>query len=39
VILKCFSKKGLKDLFEVASLKFEVEKISDNSKRIYAFTG
>ncbi|MGO4818056.1 B12-binding domain-containing radical SAM protein [Flavobacterium sp. W22_SRS_FP1] len=36
VILKLFSKKGLKDLFEVASLKFEIEKISDNSKRIYA---
>jgi hypothetical protein len=26
----------LKDLFEVASLKFEIEEISDNSKRIYA---
>jgi hypothetical protein len=35
VILKLFS-KSLKDLFEVASLKFEVEEISDNSKRIYA---
>ncbi|EIA08225.1 B12-binding domain-containing radical SAM protein [Flavobacterium frigoris] len=46
VILKLFSKKGLKDLFEVAGLKFappvrfsvsgEVGEISDNSKRIYA---
>jgi hypothetical protein len=36
VILKLFSKKGLKDLFEVASLKFEIGKISDNSKRIFA---
>jgi hypothetical protein len=36
VILKLFSKKGLKDLFEVASLKFETGKVSDNSKRIYA---
>jgi hypothetical protein len=36
VILKLFSKKGLKDLFEVASLKFEIGKVSDNSKRIYA---
>jgi hypothetical protein len=36
VILKLFSKKGLKDLFEVASLKFETGEISENSKRIYA---
>ncbi|MFT5963809.1 MAG: hypothetical protein ACI9L6_000524 [Flavobacterium sp.] len=36
VILKLFSKKGVKDLFEVASLKFETGKVSDNSKRIYA---
>jgi hypothetical protein len=38
VILKLFSKKGLKDLFEVASSKFQVSNntISDNSKRIYA---
>ena len=36
VILKLFSKEGLINLFEVASLKFKVEEISDNSKRIYA---
>jgi hypothetical protein len=36
VILKLFSKKGLKDLFEVGSLKFETGEISENSKRIYA---
>ena len=34
VILKLFSKEGLENLFEVASLKFE--QISDNSKRIFA---
>ncbi|MFV5697625.1 B12-binding domain-containing radical SAM protein [Flavobacterium sp. ZT3R17] len=36
VILKLFSKEGLKDLFEVAGIKFQVEEISDNSKRIFA---
>ncbi|MBC5836572.1 B12-binding domain-containing radical SAM protein [Flavobacterium muglaense] len=36
VILKLFSKEGLQSLFQVASLKFTVEGISDNSKRIYA---
>ncbi|MBG6061538.1 hypothetical protein IWX83_001321 [Flavobacterium sp. CG_9.1] len=36
VILKLFSKEGLIDLFKVSSLKFNVLKISDNSKRIYA---
>ncbi|SHL82047.1 Radical SAM superfamily enzyme YgiQ, UPF0313 family [Flavobacterium flevense] len=36
VILKLFSKEGLQNLFQVASLKFQVEEISDNSKRIYA---
>ncbi|MCC9073620.1 radical SAM protein [Flavobacterium sp. F-65] len=36
VILELFSKKGLADLFEVSSLKFEVSEISDNSKRIFA---
>ncbi|TRX36811.1 radical SAM protein [Flavobacterium sp. ZT3R18] len=34
VILKLFSKEGLKDLFKVQSLKFEG--LSDNSKRIFA---
>jgi len=34
VILKLFSKVGLKDLFKVQSLKFE--ELSDNSKRILA---
>ena len=36
VILKLFSKQGLENLFQMASLKFQVEEISDNSKRIYA---
>lgn len=38
VILELFSKKGLQDLFEVSSLKFQVSgnTISDNSKRIFA---
>ncbi|MBU0940495.1 MAG: radical SAM protein [Bacteroidetes bacterium] len=38
VILKLFSKEGLLNLFEVASLKFQntSSSISDNSKRIYA---
>jgi hypothetical protein len=36
VILKLFSKEGLENLFKNASLKFTVEEISDNSKRIYA---
>ncbi len=37
VILELFSKKGLIDLFEVSSLKFEVgSEVSDNSKRIFA---
>lgn len=36
VILKLFSKQGLENLFQVASLKFQVEEISDNSKRIFA---
>lgn len=34
VILKLFSKEGLKDLFQVSS--FKLEEISDNSKRIFA---
>ncbi len=38
VILKLFSKEGLQNLFKVASLKFKVGEISDNSKRIYRFT-
>ncbi len=38
VILELFSKKGLTDVFEGSSLKFEVSgnAISDNSKRIFA---
>lgn len=36
VILKLFSKEGLENLFKNASLKFNAEEISDNSKRIYA---
>ena len=38
VILELFSKKGLTDLFEMSSFKFEVSgsEISDNSKRIFA---
>lgn len=36
VILELFSKKGLTDVFEGSSLKFEVSEISDNSKRIFA---
>ncbi|MNS32851.1 Radical SAM superfamily protein [compost metagenome] len=38
VILELFSKKGLIDLFQVSSLKFQVSgnEISDNSKRIFA---
>ncbi|WP_026714115.1 B12-binding domain-containing radical SAM protein [Flavobacterium daejeonense] len=36
VILKIFSREGLKDLFNVQSLKIEVEEVSDNSKRIFA---
>lgn len=38
VILELFSKKGLVDLFEVSSFRFQVlnAEISDNSKRIFA---
>lgn len=38
VILQLFSKKGLIDLFEVSSLKFQIigNEISDNSRRIFA---
>jgi hypothetical protein len=38
VILELFSKKGLNDLFQVSSSKFQVvrNEISDNSKRIFA---
>lgn len=36
VILKLFSKEGLQNLFKVASLKFTVGEVSDNSERIYA---
>jgi hypothetical protein len=36
VILELFSKEGLLNLFKVASLKYKVEEVSDNSKRIYA---
>ena len=36
VILKLFSREGLKDLFKVQSLKFKVEEVSDNSRRILA---
>ena len=36
MILKLFSKTGLKDLFKEASLKSNVSEVSDNSKRIYA---
>ncbi|MFM2368647.1 MAG: hypothetical protein RL619_947, partial [Bacteroidota bacterium] len=36
VILKLFSKGGLLNLFQEASLKFQVGEVSDNSKRIFA---
>lgn len=36
VILKLFSKEGLQSLFQVASLKFKVGEVSENSKRIFA---
>ncbi len=36
VILKLFSKEGLQNLFTVGGLKFQVEEVSDNSKRIFA---
>ena len=36
VILKLFSKEGLKSLFQVSGFKFQVGKVSDNSKRILA---
>ncbi|MEL1254285.1 radical SAM protein [Flavobacterium sp. DGU38] len=38
VILELFSKKGLVDLFQVSSFRFEVsnQEVSDNSKRIFA---
>ncbi|MRX68205.1 radical SAM protein [Flavobacterium resistens] len=37
VILELFSKKGLLDLFQVSSFRFQVNsEISDNSKRIFA---
>ncbi|WP_426484174.1 B12-binding domain-containing radical SAM protein [Flavobacterium sp. 2] len=37
VILELFSKKGLLDLFQVSSFRFQVDsEISDNSKRIFA---
>jgi len=36
VILKLFSKEGLSNLFKVASLKFNVGEVSDNSNRIIA---
>ncbi len=36
VILKLFSKEGLRDLFQVQSFRFQVEEVSDNSKRIFA---
>ncbi|MBF4493505.1 radical SAM protein [Flavobacterium sp. MR2016-29] len=38
VILELFSKKGLVDLFQVSSFRFEVAnaEVSDNSKRIFA---
>ncbi|MFV5688232.1 B12-binding domain-containing radical SAM protein [Flavobacterium sp. ZT3R25] len=36
VILKLFSKEGLRSLFTVGGLKFKVGEISDNSKRIFA---
>jgi hypothetical protein len=36
VILKLFSKEGLLDLFKVSGLKFKVEELSANSKRIIA---
>ncbi|RKS98551.1 radical SAM protein [Flavobacterium sp. 123] len=36
VILKLFSKEGLENLFKNASLKINIEEISDNSKRIFA---
>ncbi len=37
VILELFSKKGLIDLFEISSSKFQLDsEISDNSKRIFA---
>jgi hypothetical protein len=36
VILKLFSKQGLLNLFKAQSLKFQVEELSDNCKRIIA---
>ncbi len=36
VILKLFSKEGLQDLFKVSGFKFQVEELTDNSKRILA---
>ena len=36
VILELFSKEGLKSLFQVSGFKFQVGKVSDNSKRILA---
>ncbi len=36
VILELFSKKGLEKLFQVQSLKFKVEELSQNSQRIFA---
>ena len=38
VILELFSKKGLEDLFQVSSFRFDVSnsEVSDNSKRIFA---
>lgn len=36
VILQLFSKEGLEKLFKVQSLKFKVQDVSDNSKRIIA---
>lgn len=39
VILKLFSKEGLKSLFQVSGFKFNVGEVSDNSKRILALKG
>ena len=36
VILALFSKKGLQDLFENASVKFQNESLSENAQRIFA---
>ena len=36
VILKLFSKEGLKNLFTISSSKFQVGDVSDNSMRIFA---